>query len=330
MAYISMKQMLETGVHFGHQTRRWNPKMRPYIFGARNGIHIMDLQQTVKLFQTAHDYVVDAVAKGGKVLFIGTKRQAQEAFKAEAERCEMFYVTHRWMGGTLTNFQTIKNSIDRFKKLEEMFEDGSISKFPKKEVVRMSREVKKLENALGGIKDMTEPPKVAFIVDPKREHIAVMECRKLGIPIVAVVDSNCDPDVIDYIIPGNDDAIRAIKLFATHMADACLEGAALYEEYKAKEAKKAAEEAKIAEAEAKKAAAEAKKAEKAKKEAAKKAAPKKAAAKKEAPKKDAPKKAAAKKEDKPKAEAKADEVKKEKPKAKATEKKAEEKSQEDA
>ncbi|WP_419787558.1 30S ribosomal protein S2 [Pseudodesulfovibrio sp.] len=234
MAYVTMKEMLETGVHFGHQTRRWNPKMRPFIFGARNGIHIMDLQQTVKMFATAHDFIVDSVARGGKILFIGTKRQAQEAVTQEAERAGMFYVTHRWMGGTLTNFQTIKKSIDRLKTLEQMFEDGSISRYTKKEAVGMNREVKKLNLALGGIKDMVEPPKAAFIIDPKREHIAVLECRKLGIPVVAVVDSNCDPDLVDYIIPGNDDAIRAIKLFATHMADACLEGAAMQKDYAAK------------------------------------------------------------------------------------------------
>ncbi|MBG0790740.1 MAG: 30S ribosomal protein S2 [Desulfovibrionaceae bacterium] len=244
MAYVTMKQMLETGVHFGHQTRRWNPKMRPYIFGARNGIHIMDLQQTVKMFATAHDFVVDTVAKGGKVLFIGTKRQAQEAVKAEAERAGMFYVTHRWMGGTLTNFQTIKKSIDRLKTLEQMFEDGSISKYTKKEAVGMNREVKKLNMALGGIKEMTEAPRVAFVIDPKREQIAILECRKLGIPVVAVVDSNCDPDLVDYIIPGNDDAIRAIKLFATHMADACLEGAAMQKDYAAKAEAEKAEAAK--------------------------------------------------------------------------------------
>ncbi|SDL04369.1 small subunit ribosomal protein S2 [Maridesulfovibrio ferrireducens] len=226
MAYVTMKQMLETGVHFGHQTRRWNPKMRPYIFGARNGIHIMDLQQTVKLFRKAHDFIADSVAKGGKVLFIGTKRQAQEAVATEATRAGMFHVTHRWMGGTLTNFQTIKRRIDRLKNLEEMFEDGSIKRFPKKEIVMMGREVKKLTLALGGIKDLNGAPAVAFVIDPKREHIAILECRKLGIPVVAVVDSNCDPDMVDYIIPGNDDAIRAIKLFAAHMADACLEGAA--------------------------------------------------------------------------------------------------------
>ncbi|SME87727.1 30S ribosomal protein S2 [Desulfovibrio gilichinskyi] len=226
MAYVTMKQMLETGVHFGHQTRRWNPKMRPYIFGARNGIHIMDLQQTVKLFRKAHDFISDSVAKGGKVLFIGTKRQAQEAVATEAARAGMFHVTHRWMGGTLTNFQTIKRRIDRLKNLEEMFEDGSIKRFPKKEIVMMGREVKKLTLALGGIKDLNGSPAVAFVIDPKREHIAILECRKLGIPVVAVVDSNCDPDLVDYIIPGNDDAIRAIKLFAAHMADACIEGAA--------------------------------------------------------------------------------------------------------
>lgn len=230
MAYVTMKQMLETGVHFGHQTRRWNPKMRTYIFGARNGIHIIDLQQTVKLFQKAHDFIVESVANGGKVLFIGTKRQAQEAIKAEVERCGMHCVTQRWMGGTLTNFQTIKKSIDRLKNLESMFADGSINKFPKKEVVQLAREVEKLNDALGGIKDMSGAPAVAFIIDPNREHIAVKECRKLGIPVVAVVDTNCDPDLIDYVIPGNDDAIRAIKLFATHIADACIEGAAALKE----------------------------------------------------------------------------------------------------
>jgi small subunit ribosomal protein S2 len=243
MSYISMKQMLETGVHFGHQTRRWNPKMRPFIFGARNGIHIIDLQQTVKLFQKAHDFVADTVAGGGKIIFVGTKRQAQDSVKAEAERCEQFYVTNRWMGGMLTNFQTIKRSIDRLKKLEQMFEDGSINKFPKKEIVMMNREVTKLNSTLGGIKDLEKLPDAAFIIDPKREDIAVNECRKLHIPIVAVVDTNCDPDVIDYVIPGNDDAIRAIKLFVTHMAEACLEGRARYEESAAAQAEEAGAEA---------------------------------------------------------------------------------------
>lgn len=232
MAAIQMKELLEAGVHFGHQTRRWNPKMRPYIFGSRNGIHIIDLQQTVKLYQKAHDFVADVCARGGKVLFVGTKRQAQEAVKEESGRSGMFAVTQRWMGGTLTNFQTIKKSIERLKSLETMFADGTISKFPKKEIVRMGREVEKLNLALGGIKDMNEPPSCAFIIDPKREHIAVMECRRLGIPVVAVVDTNCDPDLIDHIIPGNDDAIRAIKLFTTHIAEACIEGAARYVEVK--------------------------------------------------------------------------------------------------
>ena len=213
MPYVSMKQMLETGVHFGHQTRRWNPKMRPFIFGARKGIHIIDLQQTVKLYRKAHDFIADTVARGGKVIFIGTKRQAQDVVKAEAERCGMYYVTHRWLGGTLTNYQTIRSSIARLKKLEGMFEDGSVNRFLKKEVVGMEREVTKLNLTLGGIKDMEELPAVTFIIDPHREEIAVKECRKLGIPIVAVVDTNCDPDLIDYVIPGNDDAIRANECF---------------------------------------------------------------------------------------------------------------------
>ena len=227
MAYVSMKQMLETGVHFGHQTRRWNPKMRPFIFGARNGIHIIDLQQTVKLFRTAHDKLVETVAKGGKVLFIGTKRQAQEAVAAEATRAGQPYVTNRWMGGTLTNFVTIQKSIDRLKKLEAMFADGSINRYQKKEILTLQRELDKLNLTLGGIKDMYQLPQLAFVIDPHREDIAVKECRKLGIPIVAVTDTNCDPDVIDYIIPGNDDAIRAIKLFVNAMSEACIEGAAM-------------------------------------------------------------------------------------------------------
>jgi small subunit ribosomal protein S2 len=226
MGYVSMKQMLETGVHFGHQTRRWNPKMKPYIFGSRKGIHIIDLQQTVKLYQKAHDFIVDVVTSGRNVLFVGTKRQAREVVKSEAERVGMFHVTNRWLGGTLTNFQTIKGSIERLKNLEKMFEDGTVNRFLKKEIVMMQREVKKLNADLGGIKDMENIPGAAFIIDPKKEDIAVKECRKLGIPIVAVVDTNCDPDMIDFVIPGNDDAIRAIKLFAGSIADACLEGQA--------------------------------------------------------------------------------------------------------
>lgn len=227
MAYVSMKQMLETGVHFGHQTRRWNPKMRPYIFGARNGIHIIDLQQTMELFRNAYDKMVDTVAKGGKVLFIGTKRQAQEAVTGEASKANQFYVTNRWMGGTLTNFVTIQKSIDRLKKLEAMFEDGSINKYQKKEKLLLEREMHKLEDSLGGIKNMDKLPQLAFIIDPNREEIAVKECRKLGIPIIAVTDTNCDPDNIDYIIPGNDDAIRAIKLFVTAFSEACQDGEAI-------------------------------------------------------------------------------------------------------
>ncbi len=249
MAYVSMKQMLETGVHFGHQTRRWNPKMRPFIFGARNGIHIIDLQQTVKLFRTAHDKIVETVANGGKVLFIGTKRQAQEAVAAEASRAGQPYVTNRWMGGTLTNFVTIQKSIERLKKLESMFADGSVNRYQKKEILSFQRELDKLNLTLGGIKDMDSLPQLVFIIDPHREEIAVKECRKLGIPIVAVTDTNCDPDVIDYIIPGNDDAIRAIKLFVNAMAEACLEGAAQSKETADPEAamQKAAETAEAAE-----------------------------------------------------------------------------------
>jgi small subunit ribosomal protein S2 len=242
--------MLETGVHFGHQTRRWNPKMGTYIFGARNGIHIIDLQQTVKLFRTAHDKVVDTVARGGKVIFIGTKRQAQEAVQTEAGRAGQYYVTNRWMGGTLTNFQTIRKSIDRLKKLEVMFEDGTVNRYQKKEVLRLRREMDKLNLVLGGIKDMENLPQLAFIIDPNREDIAVKECRRLGIPIVAVTDTNCDPDLIDYVIPGNDDAIRAIKLFVGHIADACLEGEAMRKETKAENAEEAMKQAAEAEAEA--------------------------------------------------------------------------------
>lgn len=253
MAYVSMKQMLETGVHFGHQTRRWNPKMRPYIFGARNGIHIIDLQQTVKLFRVAYDKVVDTVANGGKVLFIGTKRQAQEAVATEATKANQYYVTNRWMGGTLTNFVTIQKSVERLKKLEGMFADGSINRYQKKEILLLEREMQKLEQTLGGIKNMDRLPQLAFIIDPHREDIAVKECRKLGIPIVAVTDTNCDPDVIDYIIPGNDDAIRAIKLFVNAMAEACIEGAAMQKEDGAADPEaamqKAAEQEAAAEAE---------------------------------------------------------------------------------
>ena len=224
MPVITMKQLLESGVHFGHQTRRWNPKMKPYIFGARNGIYIIDLQKTVRMFNTAHKFLVDTIAAGESVLFVGTKKQAVDSIVEESDRCGMFRVTHRWLGGMLTNFQTIKKSIDRLKQLKAMKEDDSISKFPKKEILQMEREMMKLDRNLGGIADMERLPGALFVVDPRRENIAVAEANKLRIPIVAIVDSNCDPDPIDYIIPGNDDAIRSIRLFASKVADACLEG----------------------------------------------------------------------------------------------------------
>lgn len=232
MAYVSMKQLLEAGVHFGHQTKRWNPKMKPYIYGARNGIYIIDLQKTVNLFKTAYDFVVDTVAQGGSVLFVGTKKQAQEAIKEETERCGMFYVNHRWLGGTMTNFVTIRTGIERLKYLEAIKADGTIQRFPKKEIIIMEREYVKLLRNLGGIKDLEALPKAVFVIDPRKERIAILEARKLGIPLVSIVDTNCDPDEIDYIIPGNDDAIRAIRLITAKMADACLEGKARVEEAK--------------------------------------------------------------------------------------------------
>jgi small subunit ribosomal protein S2 len=230
MANISMKLLLEAGVHFGHQTNRWNPKMKPYIFGARNGIYIIDLQQTVGLFQTAYQFVVDMVANGGELLFIGTKKQSQEAIKEEAERCGMPYINQRWLGGMMTNFTTVSKSIERFNTLDRMFADDSIRAFPKKEVMQMQKEVTKFEKVLGGIRTIKGLPGGVFIVDPKRETIAVQEAQKLKIPIVAIVDTNCDPDKIDYVIPGNDDAIRAIKLFSSKVADAVMEGKKRFEE----------------------------------------------------------------------------------------------------
>jgi len=230
MATISMKELLEAGVHFGHQTRRWNPKMKPYLFGARNGIHIIDLQKTVRLFKTAYDFVVRTVSDGYSILFLGTKKQAHDSVVEESERCGMFYVVNRWLGGTLTNFQTIRKSVSRLKELDAMKRDGSISRYTKKEILKMEKELVKLEKNLGGIKDMDELPGAIFVVDPKRERIAVREARKLGIPVVAIADSNCDPDEIDFIIPGNDDAIRAIRLICSKIADACIEGHHLAEE----------------------------------------------------------------------------------------------------
>ena len=224
MTEISMKLLLEAGVHFGHQTRKWNPKMKPYIFGARNGIYIIDLQNTVKLLKDAHNFIVRAVSEGGVVLFVGTKKQAQDSIVEEAERCGMFHICNRWLGGTLTNFQTIRKSINRLKELEEMKRDGSFSRYTKKEAMRMEKELAKLERTLGGIKDMDELPSALFIVDTRKEKIAVDEGKILGIPIVAIVDSNGDPENIDYVIPGNDDAIRSIRLLTSIIADACTEG----------------------------------------------------------------------------------------------------------
>jgi len=229
MSQITMKQLLEAGVHFGHQTRRWNPKMKQYIFGARNGIYIIDLQKTVRHFKNAYAFVRDTVADGGRVLFVGTKKQAQDAILEEASRAEQFFVNNRWLGGMLTNFTTIKQSIDRLKKIEAMAQDGTYDLLTKKEVLQLEREKDKLEKSLGGIKSMSKLPDAVFIIDPKKEQIAVKEARKLGIPVVSVVDTNCDPDEVDYVIPGNDDAIRAIRLFASKMADACIEGGQLRE-----------------------------------------------------------------------------------------------------
>ena len=230
MSAISMKLLLEAGVHFGHQTNKWNPKMKPYIFGARNNIYIIDLQQTVGMFQTAYNFIVDIVGQGKEVLFVGTKKQSQEAVKEEAMRCGMPYVNQRWLGGMLTNFFTIKKSIDRLNTLTGMFTNDSIKAFPKKEITMLQKEKEKLENVLGGIRNLKSHPAAVFVVDPNREHITIKEAKKLKIPIVAIVDTNCDPDDIDYVIPGNDDAIRAIKLFASKFADAVLEGKKQFEE----------------------------------------------------------------------------------------------------
>lgn len=224
MAVISMKQLLEAGVHFGHQTRRWNPKMAPYIFTERNGIYIIDLQKTVKKVDEAYDFLRSVAEEGKSILFVGTKKQAQEAVKEEALKSGMFYVNERWLGGMMTNFATIRKSINRLKELEAMEEDGTFEVLSKKEVLALKREQEKLEKSLGGIKDMEELPGALFIVDPRKERIAVAEAKKLNIPIVAIVDTNCDPDEIDYVIPGNDDAIRAVKLLTSRMADAVIEG----------------------------------------------------------------------------------------------------------
>ena len=223
MSVISMKQLLEAGVHFGHQTRRWNPKMAPYIFTERNGIYIIDLQKTSRKVDEAYEAVKKVAAEGGKVLFVGTKKQAQEAMKSEAERCGMYYVNNRWLGGMLTNFKTIKSRIDRMVELETMEADGTFDVLPKKEVLNLKLELDKLQKNLNGIRDMKSVPDMIFVVDPRKEHIAIQEAHILGIPLVGIVDTNCDPDEIDYVIPGNDDAIRAVKLIAGTVADAVIE-----------------------------------------------------------------------------------------------------------
>lgn len=224
MAVVSMKQLLEAGVHFGHQTRRWNPKMAKYIFTERNGIYIIDLQKTVKKLDEAYMFVRDVAAEGGTILFVGTKKQAGDSVREEAERCGMYYVNARWLGGMMTNFNTIRRRIQRLSQLRKMEEDGTFELLPKKEVIKLHLEIEKLEKFLGGIKTMEKLPKALFIVDPRKERIAVAEAKKLGIPIIAIVDTNCDPDEIDYVIPGNDDAIRAVKLIAGAMANAVIEG----------------------------------------------------------------------------------------------------------
>lgn len=229
MAYLTMKQLLESGVHFGHQTKRWNPKMKPYIYGARNGIYIIDLQQTVKLFREAYDYVRNAVAAGGTVLFIGTKKQAQNAIEEEAKRCSMHYINNRWIGGFMTNFTTVKKSIARLKELEKIEESGKPGDATKKEISVMKKERDRLMKYLSGVKEMKTMPTAIFVIDSRKEAIAIKEAKRLGIKVVAVVDTNCDPDEVDCIIPGNDDAIRAIKLFSAAIADACNEGRAKYE-----------------------------------------------------------------------------------------------------
>jgi small subunit ribosomal protein S2 len=222
---LPLRVLLDAGVHFGHQTKRWNPKMRPFIYGARNGIHIIDLDQTTRLFKRAYDFLVEAVARGGHVLFVGTKRQAQDIVQEETRRAGMYFVTNRWLGGTLTNFRTIKQGLDRLRTLERMKEDGTHEQLLKKEVVRLEKERERLEKYLGGLKGMGSLPAAIYVIDPHQESISVSEARKLNIPVVAITDTNCDPDLIDFVIPGNDDAIRSIRLITGRVADACVEGA---------------------------------------------------------------------------------------------------------
>ncbi len=231
MPSITMKELLEAGVHFGHQTKRWNPKMKEYIFGERNGIYIIDLQKTLKLFKEAAKFVGEAAAQGKTLLFVGTKRQAQEAVAEEARRCSMFFVNQRWLGGLLTNWTTVHRSLKRLKELDQLAADGAYQGRPKKEVTRLERERKRLQQNLEGIKEMSAPPDVVFIIDSRKEAIAVREARKLAIPVVAIVDTNCDPDQVDYVIPGNDDALRAIRLFASKISESVMEGRALAAEH---------------------------------------------------------------------------------------------------
>jgi small subunit ribosomal protein S2 len=226
---ITMKELLEAGVHFGHQTRRWNPKMKEYIFGERNGIHIIDLQKTLKMFRDAARFVSEVTGAGKTILFVGTKRQAQEAIKEEAQRCGMYFVNQRWLGGTLTNWATLQKSIKRLKELKAMIEDGRMAQLSKKEAARLERELKHLQQNMEGIENMATPPDALFVIDSNSEEIAVREARRMGIPVVGVVDTNCDPDLVDWVVPGNDDALRAIRLFTSKMADAVLEGRNLYE-----------------------------------------------------------------------------------------------------
>jgi len=223
---LPIKSLLDAGVHFGHQTKRWNPKMRPFIYGSRNGVHIIDLDQTARLFQRAYNFIVETTGRGGHLLFIGTKRQAQEIIQEEATRSGSFFVVNRWLGGTLTNFRTIKQGLDRMRQLERMKEDGTYLQLPKKEVSRLEKERERFEKYLGGLKNMGSLPAAVFVIDPSMETIAVLEAKKLGIPIIAITDTNCDPDLVDYVIPGNDDAIRSIKLIAARVADAVVEGSA--------------------------------------------------------------------------------------------------------
>lgn len=246
MPVVSMKQLLESGVHFGHQTRRWNPKMKPFIFTERNGIYIIDLQKTVRMIDDCYNFVKNVAADGGKIMFVGTKKQAQESIQLEADRCGMHYVNQRWLGGMLTNFKTIRNRVNRLIELEKMEEDGVFEVLPKKEVIKLRHEYDKLNKFLSGVRNMRSLPDALFIVDPRKERIAVAEARKLGIPIVAIVDTNCDPDEIDYIIPGNDDAIRAVKLISGRMADAVLEGLEGRQDHMVVDDKAKAEQAEVA------------------------------------------------------------------------------------